>query len=322
MVDCPSSGLTAATRAAITTYQVGSVILDGNNSSGVEAIGALTAQLQDLAPNYLGLFIATDQEGGLVQRLRGPGFTDIPAATEQGQEQPSQLQVQATVWGGALRAAGVNVDLGPVMDVVPVGFGSNPPIGDLDRQFGSEPKAVASHGVAVVNGLRAAGVDATVKHFPGLGRVHGNTDTTAGVTDVVTTENDPFLAPFRAAIRANVPFVMVSTAIYSRIDPGTPAAFSRRIVTGMLRTELGYPGVVVSDDLGNAAAVAGYSVADRALDFLAAGGDMVLTVDASQIPAMTAAVLAKAERDPAFRALVDAAVLRVLTAKQNRGLLG
>lgn len=321
MVDCPSNGLTSATRSAITQFQVGSVILDGNNTEGVEAIGALTAQLQQLAPNYLGLFIATDQEGGLVQRLRGPGFTDIPPATEQGQQPPSQLQVQATVWGGALRAAGVNVDLAPVLDVVPAGFGPNPPIGDLDRQFGSTPQVVASHGVAVVKGLAAAGVDATVKHFPGLGRVHGNTDTTAGVQDSVTTANDPFLQPFAAAIKAGTPFVMVSTAIYTRIDPASPAAFSHRIVTGMLRDQFGFGGVIVSDDLGQAASVSGYSVADRAVDFIAAGGDMVLTVQASQIPAMTAAVIAKAQQDPAFAALVDAAALRVLTAKQHRGLL-
>ena len=322
MVDCPTRGLTAASRDAIVRYGVGSVILDGNSTAGVDTIAALTKELQQLAPNYLGLFIATDQEGGLVQRLRGPGFADIPAATEQGQVPPSQLQVQTTVWGGALRAAGVNVDLAPVLDVVPAGFGSNPPIGDLDREFGSTPEVVASHGVAVVRGLAAAGVDATVKHFPGLGRVRGNTDTTAGVADDVTTADDPFLAPFRAAVRADVPFVMVSTAIYQRIDPAHPAAFSSRIVTGILRHSLGFDGVVVSDDLGGAAAVRAWSVPERALDFIAAGGDMVLTVDPGQIPEMTAAVIARARQDPAFLALVNAAALRVLTAKQHRGLLG
>ncbi|TAM85033.1 MAG: glycoside hydrolase family 3 protein [Jatrophihabitans sp.] len=322
MVDCPTSGLDPATQAAIAQYDVGSVILDGNSTAGVDAIAALTKQLQALAPNYLGLFIATDQEGGQVQRLRGPGFPAIPSAVQQGRMSPSQLQVQATTWGGALRAAGVNVDLAPVLDVVPAGFGPNPPIGDLDRQFGSDPASVADHGTAVVKGLEAAGVDATVKHFPGLGRVSGNTDTTAGVTDSVTTPDDPFfVTPYTAAIKAKVPFVMVSTAIYSKLDPGIPAAFSAKIVTGILRTQLGYGGVVISDDLGAAASVANVAIGERAVDFLAAGGDMVLTVDASQIPAMTAAVIARAQQDPVFAALVDAAALRVLTAKQHRGLL-
>jgi beta-N-acetylhexosaminidase len=114
---------------------------------------------------------------------------------------------------------------------------------------------------------------------------------------------------------------MVSTAIYTRIDPNGPAAFSPTIVTGMLRHDLGFHGVIISDDLGISKQVSGRSVGDRAVDFVAAGGDIVLTVDASQAPAMTAALLARAKRDPKFKAQVDAAALRVLQAKQARGLL-
>jgi beta-N-acetylhexosaminidase len=152
--------------------------------------------------------------------------------------------------------------------------------------------------------------------------VSGNTDETGGVTDRVTTRHDPYLAPFRAAIRARVPFVMVSTAIYSRIDPGTPAAFSKTIITGMLRHDLGFTGVVITDDVGHAAQVAGVPVADRAVRFVRAGGDIVLTVDASQAGTMAQALLAEAGRDASFKQLVDAAVLRVLRAKQAAGLLG
>ncbi len=180
---------------------------------------------------------------------------------------------------------------------------------------------MTAHGLAVVQGMAAAGVDVTVKHFPGLGRVHGNTDTTGGVTDAVTTRDDPYLAPFRAAARAGVPFVMMSTAIYALLDPGMPAAFSRTIVTGMLRGDLGFRGLIISDDLGGAQQVAPYSIGDRAVRFIAAGGDVVLTVDADQASAMTAALLAKARHDPAFRKQVDAAALLVLQEKQARGLL-
>jgi len=287
----------------------------------VEGIGVVVAQLQKLVTNGPQLFVSTDQEGGEVQRLRGSGFSDIPSAVQQGTEKPSQLQTNTTVWAGQLRAAGINVDLAPVMDTVPPNSGPNPPIGDLDRQFGSNPATVASHGVAVVNGLAAAGIDATVKHFPGLGRVSENTDTTSGVKDTVTTPNDPYFAPFAAAIKAGVPFVMMSTAIYTRIDPDHPAAFSKTIVTGILRDDLGFKGVVISDDLGAAKQVSGYSVGARAVDFIAAGGDMVLTVDATQAATMTQALLAKAKSSPAFAALVDAAALRVLQAKQVRQLL-
>jgi beta-N-acetylhexosaminidase len=322
MVDCPTSGPTAATLNAITQYHVGAVILDQTNDSGASAIAAVTAQLQRTARGRAGLLIATDQEGGLVQRLRGPGFSTIPDALTQGGYPASVLRDDARQWGRQLRRAGVNVNLAPVLDTVPAGFGSNPPIGDLDREYGHTTSRPATQGVAFAEGMDDVGVAATVKHFPGLGRVRGNTDTTSGVTDTVTTRHDPYLLPFRTAVStAHVPFVMMSTAIYSRIDPGVPAAFSPTIVTGMLRGDLGFRGLVISDDLGGAKQVSGYPVGQRAVRFVAAGGDVVLTVDAGQAAAMTQALLARAARDPAFKAKVDAAALLVLQEKQRLGLL-
>jgi beta-N-acetylhexosaminidase len=114
---------------------------------------------------------------------------------------------------------------------------------------------------------------------------------------------------------------MISTAAYARIDPGVPAAFSPRIVTGLLRGRLGFRGVVISDDLGQAAQVADVSIGQRAVRFVQAGGDIVLTVNATQAAAMTSALLARAKRDPAFRQLVDFAALRVLREKAALGLL-
>ena len=128
-------------------------------------------------------------------------------------------------------------------------------------------------------------------------------------------------AAFAAAIRAGVPFVMMSTADYSRLDPGVPAAFSHRVVTDLLRGRLGFRGVVISDDLGAAAQVSSYSPGQRAVRFVEAGGDLVLTVVASQAAQMSAALVTRATTDRAFRALVDAAALRVLQVKQARGLL-
>ncbi len=321
MVDCPSSGVASATVTAIRRYHVGSVILDGNSTVGVHGTRAITNQLQRDAPRHRKLFISTDQEGGLVQRMRGSGFSSIPSALSQGHDAPATLQSDAKIWGGQLRAAGINVDLAPVLDTVPNNGQPNPPIGDLDREYGHTPARVKAHGVAFARGLAAAGVDATVKHFPGLGRVTGNTDTTSGVTDNVTTRHDPYLVPFAAAVGAHVPFVMMSTAIYSRIDPGVPAAFSHTIVTGMLRGDLGFRGMVISDDVGGARQVSGYSVGDRAVRFIAAGGDIVLTVVASQAATMTAALLAKARHSPSFKKKVDAAALLVLEEKQARGLV-
>ena len=320
MVDNPSTSVSSTTVQDITALHVGGVILDGNSYLSISETRSLTDQLQASAGSA-GLLISTDQEGGQVRRLRGAGFSDIPSAVVQGGMAPSALTADATTWAGQLHAAGVNVDLAPVMDTVPANSPGNPPIGDLDREYGNDPATVSSHGVAVLKGLAAAGVAATVKHFPGLGRVTGNTDTTSGVTDDVTTRLDPYLTPFADAIDANVPLVMMSTAIYARIDPSRPAAFSSTVIGGLLRGQLGFKGIVISDDLGAAAQVAGYSVADRAVDFVDAGGDIVLTVDAGQAATMTQALLNRANSDPAFKAKVDAAALLVLQEKANLGLL-
>jgi beta-N-acetylhexosaminidase len=113
----------------------------------------------------------------------------------------------------------------------------------------------------------------------------------------------------------------MSTAIYSRIDPNNPAAFSPFIINTVLRGDLHFGGVVISDDLGAARQVAAYSPATRALLFIASGGDIVLTVDPGTIPAMYDAVLAFAKANPTFLAIVNNAALRVLRAKQARGLI-
>jgi beta-N-acetylhexosaminidase len=321
MVDCPTTGVANATVTAIRNYHVGSVILDGTTYQGLTATRAVTSRLQGLAPASDKLLISTDQEGGIVQRLHGPGFDPIPSAVVQGTWSHSKLWYAAAAWASQLHAAGINVNLGPVMDTVPSGDSNNPPIGDLDREFGHDTTTVGVHGIAFLNGMAKGGVDATVKHFPGLGRVTGNTDTTAGVRDTVTGPDDPYLQPFRAAVQAHVPFVMMSTAVYTRIDPNHPAAFSSAIVSGILRHQFGFGGVVISDDLGSARQVSGYSVGARAVNFVRAGGDIVLTVNANQAAEMTSALASTASASSSFRSLVDAAALRVLRAKSALGLL-
>jgi beta-N-acetylhexosaminidase len=323
MVNATASALDPSAVTAVTRYHIGSLYLAGQTSLSVHQTAAITAALQQQVGSGPSLFISADQEGGEVQRFTGPGFSAMPTALVQGTMAPATLRAQATEWGNQLAAAGVNLDLAPVLDTVPsaAAAGRNPPIGGFEREFGYDPATVAAHGVAFVQGLAAAGVATSVKHFPGLGRVAANTDTSSGVVDSVTTRHDPYLAPFAAAGNAGTPFVMMSTAVYARIDPDNPAAFSPTIMQGMLRGDLGFHGVIVSDDLGNARQVASVSVPDRALRFLAAGGDLVLTLDNGQTAAMVGAVLARAQADSRFRAQVDASALRVLLAKQRLGLL-
>jgi beta-N-acetylhexosaminidase len=233
------------------------------------------------------------------------------------------LQADAQTWGKQLHAAGVNLNLAPVLDTVdPATAAANAPIGALDREYGSTPDAVAQAGEAFIGGMHAAHEAVAIKHFPGLGYVTGNTDFTAqGITDSVTTTDDRFLGSFRAGIDAGAEFVMVSLATYTQLDPDSPAVFSRRIITDILRIQLRFPGVVISDDVGAAAAVAAYAPGDRAVRFLRAGGDMVLTIQPTDIAQMTQAVLAAMQQDGGFQAQIMASVRRVLTAKEHAGLL-
>ena len=326
MVGNSASAVEGSTLTAITSYHVGNVMLRGRSTAGVAATArvsaALAGRVSRASTASARLFIATDEEGGAVRVLRGAGFDAIPSALVQGSWSTASLRASATRWGAQLRAAGVNLDLAPVLDTVPSAALArlNPPIGAFNREYGYSPSVVSAHGLAFLDGLSASGVDVAVKHFPGLGRVSNNTDNSAHVTDNITVRGDGYLAPFQDAVDAGAAFVMMSTAYYSRIDPSHPAAFSPTIVTGMVRGDLGFGGVIISDDLGNARQVSAWSPGSRAVQFIAAGGDMVLTVNTSLLPAMVKAVTAKAI-DPAFARLIDAAVLRILTAKAMRGLI-
>ena len=327
MVGTPADEIDRATRRQIGRLHVGNVMLTGRSYDGVREPArvsrAMRAEVGPRSTARVRLFVATDQEGGQVRVLQGPGLSEIPSALEQGTWEPRRLRTAARRWAAELRRAGVNLNLAPVLDTVPSRRAArhNPPIGRYDRQFGYSPRVVGRHGVAFLRGMTDGDVVPVAKHFPGLGRVRANPDTHAGVTDRVTTRRDDYLQPFRAAVDAGVPFVMMSTASYARLDRRNPAAFSRFVVGTMLRGDLGFDGVVISDDLARARQVARFTPAARALRFLGAGGDMVLSVDPGPVPAMYRAVLHRARTSGRFQDLVDAAALRVLRAKQARGLL-
>ncbi len=313
----------ASVAGAEKSYHFGSLLLN-KSAAGTAALAAQTAAMQKLvsaAGGGIGAFVAANQEGGEIQQLTGPGFAPMPSELEQGTWSTSWLRSQAAGWGADLRAAGVNLDLAPVMDVVPAATAAaNAPIGALDREYGSDPQANGAHGAAFIEGMATAGVMTVAKHFPGLGRVTGNTDFTANVTDTVTTPSDPYLGSFRAAVAAGVPIVMVASATYTKIDSTRLAVFSPAVL-GLLRRQLGFTGVITSDDLGEAAAVQAVPAGDRAIRFLSAGGDLITSQAAGPAEQMAAAVTARAAADGAFGRLVSAAAEQVLMAKEQAGLL-
>lgn len=307
---------------AVEQHLVGNIFIGGRTTAGTKGVRTLVDSLTGLEPkDGVAMFVATDQEGGLVQVMRGPGFSDIPSALDQANLPPRSLEKRAAQWGRELADGGVNLNLAPVMDVVASAKAakSNPPIGFFERNYGFDPEELVLHANAFSTGMESAGVDVAIKHFPGLGRVAGNTDDTAGVTDRVVGPDAPELEVFGAGIEAGAAFVMMSSAIYDELDPDVPALFSQRIVTGLLRDELGFDGVVITDDVGAAEQVQKWSPAQRAVKFVEAGGDMILVAHRSEIIAeMTNALISRAQEDPDFESMVDEAVLRILAAKPSQ----
>ena len=321
MVAADANGASAATLSALSNYHVGNAYLSGRSTAGTGATAAVVRRLtQRVSPGTTGnvkLLVGTDQEGGYVQVLSGPGFSKIPTGLSQGSQAPATLHANALAWGRQLAVAGVNLNLAPVLDTVPsAAFApTNAPIGYYEREYGYTPQTVTSHGLAFASGMTQANLVTAVKHFPGLGRVTANTDTSRNVHDTVTTSNDAYLQPFQAAVSAGTGIVMVSSAYYDRIDASHIGPFSATIMQTMLRGNLGFNGVILSDDLCNAQQLAPWTQATRATSFFSAGGSMLLCANPANIPAMYNAVLSRAQSNSGFRGVVNAAALKVLQLK-------
>lgn len=321
MIGLTSTGPTPQMYAALTAHSGGNAFLRGPSDLGVGRMAAVTARIK-AAGTVAGVrpFVSADQEGGNAQALTGPGFSEMPTALTQGGMDAGGLRRDAQSWARELRAAGVTLDLAPVADVVPAAVGTaNEPIGSFRREYGYTPQTAAPGVAAFVRGTQQQGVAATLKHFPGLGRATGNTDSDPTATDP-TVRDDPLLGAFRQGIEAGAAFAMVSSAHYPGIDRTARACFSPLVIRAMLRGDLGFDGVVVSDSFGSAS-VSSVRPGPRAVRFLQAGGTMVLDTNYLDLAPMTAAVLARARRDSDFADVVEADVRLVLATKERFHLL-
>jgi beta-N-acetylhexosaminidase len=307
----------------LTATGVGGVFLSGRSQTGLGLAPAIASLRRSaLAAGRLPPFVSADEEGGIVQSVRGPGIPPWPSALEQSTWTLSELSSRSAGWASSLHTLGITLNLGPVADVVSIADRtSNLPIGALGREYGSTAAVAASRVSIVTASLQRAGVGATAKHFPGLGRVRANTDTSTAAQDDVATAGDVNLTPFQAAIRSGASAIMVSSARYPRFDSTDPAVWSRPIITTLLRGKLGFTGLVISDDLSNAVAVTAVPAGDRAIRFLQAGGDMVLIVDRADLRLMLTAVLGEATSSPDFDTLLQQAAQHVVETKIRLGLV-
>lgn len=235
-------------------------------------VAALTARLQRDSPTPL--FIGVDQEGGRVRRLKEEhGFAPAPSAKELGLKTPPESGAEAVKLGKALRALGINVNFAPCLDVSinP----QSPAIGALERSFSQDAREVAAHGLAFAKGLYSQGVIPCYKHFPGHGSARD--DTHLGVTDITGTWREEELIPYKFILGQSPPaMVMPGHIAHEKLSERLPASLSDKVIQGMLRRDLGWRGVVISDDLQMQAIEGQYSTKEALRMAVLAGADILL----------------------------------------------
>jgi len=301
----PGATIPPELRSLAREFQLGGVILFARNIEAPEQVAELSHDIQSLA-SETPLWVSVDQEGGRVARLRAP-FTEWPPMAALGRAGDVTLASKfAAALAAELKAVGITLDYAPVLDIHT--NPKNPVIGD--RALADDAAVVGKLGAAIVRGLQDNGVAACGKHFPG----HGDTSVDSHF-ELPLVEHPPDRirrvesVPFREAIAARVAFIMTAHVLVPSIDDEKPATLSRRIVYDLLRDELGFGGVILSDDLEMKAIAATYSVPDAAVQAIAAGCDALLIcaghVDA-QVAALEALVHAVEDGQIPYKRLEDA----------------
>jgi len=276
MAGIPGKSLDSRTEALIRDCYLGGVILFSRNIEGPEQLAQLCQDLQDAAQKHQGvpLFMAADQEGGRVARLREP-FTLFPGNEAIGKDD-NPLE-RANEFGlttaKEMKLVGLNMDMAPVMDVQR---------GELEkhlmgRTFGEDPEKVGELGGAIIESLQENGIMAVAKHFPGLGRAPLDPHVELPRIDVDMKEIEAVnLPPFGSAIKRKVSSIMTSHAIYSALDPDRPATFSPAVLANLLREKMSFEGLIITDDLEMGAISKKWGVAEGASASFEAGADILL----------------------------------------------
>ncbi|HTI43434.1 MAG TPA: beta-N-acetylhexosaminidase [Vicinamibacterales bacterium] len=297
----PGTTITQEMQSLAREFQLGGVTLFKRNIEAPEQVAELSNDLQGLS-SELPLWVAVDQEGGRVARLRAP-FTEWPPMATLGRAGDGTLAHRfASALAAELTAVGITLDYAPVLDIHT--NPKNPIIGD--RALAEDAETVAKLGARIIRGLQENGVAACGKHFPG----HGDTSVDSHLA-LPLVEHPPDrirrveCVPFREAIRNDVAFIMTAHILVPALDEQKPATLSPAIVRGMLREELGFNGVILSDDLEMKAIADTYSVPDAAVQAIAAGCDGVLVCRAHSTNAVEDAEVQAAVLEAIVHAVED-----------------
>lgn len=308
-------------KAHITKRFAGGIILFGRNITDAQQVASLTNELQQVAqqtPNAIPLFIAMDQEGGIVARLK-KGVSVFPGNLALGATRSERLAEKAgEITALELSAVGVNINFAPVMDINT--NPRNPVIGV--RAYGESAELVSQLGTTYIRGLQGNGILATAKHFPGHGDTHVDSHKKLPTVGHDKKRMDAVeLAPFRAAIKAKVAAIMSAHILYPALDADTPATLSHRILTGLLREQLGFKGLIITDDLEMQAIDAHYQTGNAAVMAIQAGADLVMVPWTLKKQQQAYNALRNAvKRGKISYTRLDASVRRILKAKGDFGM--
>lgn len=308
-------------RDELAAGRLGGVMLLKINVKSLEAVAAMNAAFRAASPKLLP-FITLDQEGGAVERLtKDVGFKEIPnAATVASENSPEQAELIYAEMAASIAELGFTVNFAPVADVNL--NRDNQIIAKFGRAFSDDPEVVARYDAAFVEAHHAAGLLTSLKHFPGHGS--STADSHEGFVDITQTWQRSELAPYRALMANNlVDMIMVGHlyhADYSDAGAQTPASLSPQWITGVLRDELGYDGVVISDDLEMGAIRDHFTLEQTVTMAVRAGTDVLLFSNTAKYhPSLGQEILdilmAEAEADPAFAARVEQSYNRIVALK-------
>lgn len=314
------SGVNAAgetTRTALETYPVGGIVYFGENIYSQGQITDMIRASQEYAKYPL--FICVDEEGGRVSRLSGIGVTDTldPMAVYGAAGNTGRVRETGQTLGTQLGAVGFNVDFAPVADVV-----TNPNNTEIgDRSFSDNPEVAAEMVAAMAEGLQDGGTISCLKHFPGHGSTEADSHEGLSATQRTLDElRETELLPFQAGIDAGAEMVMLSHMSAPAITgDDTPCDLSPVIVTELLREELGFTGVIVTDSHEMGAITEYYGCGEAAVMALSAGCDIVLMP--MNLEEASAAVLEAIENGTLTEERIDESVLRILTLKYRYGIM-
>ena len=276
MAGMPGPKLDAATRRLIEKWGLGGIILFSRNIIDPQQLAKLTNDLQKTAMKSQGipLFLAVDQEGGRVARLREP-FTPFEGNSAVGNDLQAEKMARkfGEITAMEMGLVGLNMNMAPVLDVRSEAVEKH-----LEgRTFGSDPAKVGHLGRIVIDSLQHNGIMAVGKHFPGLGRAPLDPHHELPTIDANAREMETrHLPPFQEAIKSGVSAIMTSHAVYPALDPDHPGTLSHIIQTDLLRNRMGFEGLIITDDLEMGAIQKGAGPAAAAVDAFEAGCDILL----------------------------------------------